>query len=104
MSLRMPRKLQDGFRLETGASAMDVEVLAEKAASLGRAGQRVERILRDLAEADPSDPAHGDLLQQAADAVYGYFIQRELLGFARHDDAIAHYGIPGAVLARLGSR
>ena len=104
MSLRMPGKLQDGFRLETGASVLDVEVLAEKAASLGRAGHRVERILHDLAEVDPSNPAHDDLLKQAADAVYGYFIQRELLGFVRHDDAIAQYGIPGAVLARLGSR
>ncbi len=104
MPLRMPRRLQNGFDLETGASVLDVEVLAEKAASLGRAGQRVERTLHDLTEADPSDPAHGDLLRQAADAVYGYFVQRELLGFVRHDDAIAQYGIPGAVLARLGSR
>lgn len=104
MSLRMPQNFRGGLRLETGESVLDAELLAEKAASLGRAVDGVARALNDLSRIDPADPAREDLLQRAADAVYGYFIQRELIGFFGHDDAIKHYAIPGAVLARLGSK
>ena len=44
------------------------------------------------------------LVKQTADAVWAYFIQRELCGLRRHDDAIREYGIPREVLVRLGAR
>ena len=43
------------------------------------------------------------LLKAAADAVYAYFIQRELCGYRRHDDAIREFAIPREVLVRLGA-
>jgi hypothetical protein len=39
----------------------------------------------------------------AAQAVYAYFIQRELCGLRRHRDVIREYAIPDEVLARLGA-
>ena len=85
----------------TGALALDVELLAEEAAALGRAGRRVEETLAALAAAAEGD--HPARLHEAAEAVHHYFILREMRGFRRHDDAVALYGIPRAVIARLGA-
>ena len=43
-------------------------------------------------------------LKAAADAVWGLFIQRELMGQRNQKPLIEHYGIPKEVLARLGAR
>jgi hypothetical protein len=103
MSLRPPRNLQSHLELETGASVLDAEILAEKAAALGRAGRMVEERLATLRAAGP-DAAHREaLLASAADAVWSFFIQRELCGLRDQQQIIADYAIPGAVLARLGA-
>lgn len=86
-----------------GPPALDVELLAEMAASLGNAGRRVEETLAALAACTGDGDARRARLAEAAEAVQHYFIQRELRGFRRHDDAIAEYRIPPAVLARLGA-
>lgn len=85
----------------TGVVALDLEILGEEAAALGRAGRRVEETLADLAVATPA--MRETALREAAEAVQHYFILRETRGFRRHDDAIAEYGIPRAVIARLGA-
>lgn len=82
-------------------SPLDHEIMGEKAASLGRAGERVQLTLRRLNEGRPE--ARERLLREAAQAVYAYFIQRELCGLRRHADVIREYAIPGEVLARLGA-
>jgi hypothetical protein len=78
-------------------------VLAEKAAGLGRSGRRVENALALLAGCPAEDPERPQRLRDAAEAVYYFFIQRELIGLGDHRPAIAHYGIPREVLARLGA-
>lgn len=103
MSLRLPQNLATGLSVETGASVLDYEIAGEKAAALGRAGEQVEKALKKLRALDRNDQERPAALQSAIDAVYGYFIQRELSGFARHDEAVKHYGIPGEILARLGA-
>lgn len=85
----------------TGALALDLEILAEEASALGRAGRRVEETLAAFAAATP--PERPIRLAEAAEAVHHYFILREMRGFRRHDDAIALYRIPRAVIARLGA-
>lgn len=100
-SLRMPTSFSNQLRLETSASILDAEILAERGAALGRAGHKVERALAAFHAAPPGDP---DAAQDAAEAVYEYFILRELSGFFDHSDAIETYGVPRAVLARLGAR
>lgn len=104
MSLRLPQNLSTELNVETGASVLDAEILAEKAAALGRAGRRVQQRLEALAAFDGPADERLRLILSAADAVYGFFVQRELCGLIKHDDVVAHYGIPGEVLARVGAK
>ena len=104
MSLRPPQNLSTEPNAESGASVLDAEILAEKAAALGRAGRLVERRLRELTAFAGAGQERARLVQSAADAVHGYLVQRELCGLFRHDDVIDHYTIPREVLARVGSK
>ncbi|WP_157017015.1 DUF6665 family protein [Mesorhizobium xinjiangense] len=102
----MAGKPSDGIaKRQEALDALEYDFLAEKAAALGRAGEKMERVLKRLAE---SDEAAGEgaerTLKEAADAVYAYFIQRELCGLRRHDEIIRQYRIPGRVLVRLGAK
>ena len=82
--------------------SLDWEILSERASSMGRAGRRIEAALAAL-DAFHGDPADREpLVREAADAVWSYFVQREMMGFARHDDAIEAYRIPREVLRRVG--
>lgn len=101
MAVRMPSNFDRSGPGE-GGDVLGFEILAEKAASLGRAGERVEVALARLREGGAEE--RGALLKAAADAVHAYFIQRELCGLRRHDAPIREYGIPNAVLARLGAK
>ena len=108
MSLRPPSRYSPsavgGSSVDTGGiNPIDHEIAAEKAASLGRAGERVAMALRQLRENGENAQQRPALVRQAVDAVYAYFIQRELCGLRRHHDAIADYGIPREILARLGA-
>ncbi len=106
MSLRPPQNLSaSSFRVETGANILDAEILSEKAASLGRAGTRVEAALAKLNDARAVEDLGRDaLLKDAADAVWTFFIQREACGLRDQRAIIADMKIPRAVLARLGAR
>lgn len=104
MSLRPPSLL---WKTDPGDGALDLlghEILAEKAAGLGRTGARAESCLVMLRDHQGTDAERELLIKAAADAVYAWFIQRELCGFRRHDAEIKHYSIPKVVLARLGAR
>jgi hypothetical protein len=89
---------------EDGFDALGYEILAEKAASLGRAGRRAESSLAKLRDHSGKGDERRVLVRDAAEAVYAYFIQRELCGFRRHDDIIREFAIPKEVLARLGAK
>ena len=106
MSSRPPHNLSaSNFRLETGASMLDAEILSEKAAALGRAGTRVEAALARLNDPDTvAELGRDALLKVAADAVWAFFIQREVCGFRDQRAIIAEMKIPRAVLVRLGAR
>ncbi|PBC21064.1 MULTISPECIES: DUF6665 family protein [unclassified Mesorhizobium] len=103
MSLRPPSHLAGSSAAEAAFDALGHEVLAEKAAALGRAGQKVEETLAMLRD-NADEELRPKLLKQAAEAVHGYFIQRELCGLRKHDGVIREYDIPRAVLVRLGAR
>ncbi|RWA60778.1 DUF6665 family protein [Mesorhizobium sp.] len=102
MSVRMPSNFGRSGAQESALDLLGHEILAEKAAALGRAGQRVEETLSKLRE-DGEGEHRNRLLKEAAAAVHAYFIQRELCGFRRHDAVIREYDIPRAVLVRLGA-
>lgn len=100
-SVRPPSILSN--RSEQTLNVLEYEFLAEKAAALGRAGDRVGEALGKLNAHQGNGDERRVLLKAVADAVYAYFIQRELCGLRKHDDAIRDYGIPREVLVRLGA-
>ena len=104
MSARLPEKFAVSLAAETSLSAVDQAILAEKASSLGNAGRKVEACLEKLRAEKVGSESRAALVKSTADAVYAYFVQRELCGFRRHDDIIRDYGIPREVLVRLGAK
>ena len=104
MTLRPPAQYATSGKAEALSNLLDYEIAAEKAAALGRAGDRVEKTLARLRLYERGAPERVALLKEAADAVYAYFIQRELCGMRRHHDVIREYAIPNEVLVRLGAK
>ena len=113
MSLVPPYGRSGVSASEAAFDVLGHEVLAEKAAALGRAGEKalacLARLREDCGEgggesAGENAKLRQRLLQEAADAVHAWFIQRELCGLRRHEAAIRDFGIPREVLARLGAR
>lgn len=106
MSLRAPKNLARIVNPSTGLSMVEAEVMAETAASLGHQGRKVEKALAQLQRAhDRKDQAGEEAATRAAaDAVWAYFIQRELCGQRDHRAIIAEMRIPRRVLLRLGQR
>lgn len=102
MSVRMPSNFGRSGAQESALDLLGHEILAEKAAALGRAGQRVDEALAKLRE-NGEGGDRNRLLKEAAEAVHAYFIQRELCGLRKHDAVIREYDIPRAVLVRLGA-
>lgn len=88
-------------RPEAGTAALEHEIAAERANSLGAAEARVIDTLKRLAEGSLDRQL---ALDDARDAVWSYFVQRELIGFRRHSDVIEALGIPGSVLIGLGAK
>jgi len=88
-------------RPEAGTTAIDHEIAAERASSLGASEARVLKTLKALADATTDRDV---ALDDARDAVWSYFVQRELVGFRRHTDVIQELGIPKEVLVGLGAK
>ncbi|UJW87661.1 hypothetical protein IM737_04730 [Devosia sp. SL43] len=87
-------------RPDAGTAAIEHEILAERASSLGAAEQRVVKAIAALAAAVDNREAP---LAEARQVVWQYFVQRELVGFRRHNDVIQELNIPREVLAGLGA-
>jgi len=104
MSLRPPSPFSSATLQDSLQQELDYEVAAEKATSLGHAGRVVAERLNRLSTFQGDKSERVALLKDAAEAVWAYFIQRELCGVRRHDDAIREYGIPREVLVRLGAK
>lgn len=100
MSLRLPQSL--GAAEDRAASAIETAIAAEKAASLGIAGRRLETALRALA-APPGGAQREALVDKAADRAWAFLTQRELCGLLDRVQVIADYAIPKEVIARMGA-
>lgn len=104
MAVRPPQSFSHPST-QTGAGILEYELLSERADALGRHGLKVEKALARLAErtaAGCTGQERETLLDEAADTVWAFFIQREICGLRSQKDAIARYAIPPAVVARLG--
>jgi hypothetical protein len=92
--------------ISTGSAfnVLEYELMSERADALGRHGLKVEKALAALSDlkAEAGPDLRERLLDEAADAVWAFFIQREICGLRDSRDAVRRYGIPKEVLARLG--
>ncbi|MGV3650179.1 MAG: DUF6665 family protein [Devosia sp.] len=100
MSLRDSIELIQAVKPEAGFKAIESEIMAERASSMGAAEAKVKKTVAALAAA--SETERPGALAASRDAVWAYFVQRELCGFRRHADVIRELGIPDAVLLGLG--
>ena len=87
---------------------LDYELREQKARTLGNLDSQVERALAALRAFDAA-PHGADaegrrraLLDQAADRVWAFMIQRELCGFRNWEAVVRDYRIPREVLNRVG--
>ena len=101
-SLRMPQSLTRRLGFETGEAVLRYELLQEQAASLGRQGEKMEKALAALAASDAE--GRSAALKAAADAVWCFFVQREVMGLRDRAAVVAQYAIPREVMNRIGAR
>ncbi|MCD7059966.1 DUF6665 family protein [Pelagibacterium xiamenense] len=99
MTLRDSLDLIKAVNPEGGQAVLEHEILAERASSLNAAEARVQKTMAALHAENGDRPT---LLADAREAVWAYFVQRELVGFRRHQDVIAAFNIPREVLNGLG--
>jgi hypothetical protein len=105
MTVRLPQSLISSFGKDTGLNLLEYELMSERADALGRHGLKVEKAIAALSVlSDPqTTPMRREqLLNDAADVVWAFFIQREICGLRSNRDAIQRYAIPKEVMARLG--
>jgi len=102
-SLRLPQHLSARLGVEASEAAFHHELMEEQASSLGRAGRKVEAALAELSE-HPGGEGRAEVLRAAADAVWSFLVQREVMGLRDRAHVVAQYGVPREVLNRLGVR
>lgn len=92
----------------TGLEGLERELQGERAHALGRVAAGMEKALDALRRFDDeggSDPAERDeLVAVAAERVWFYVVQRESLGWYRHEHALAAYDVPAELILRMGPR
>ena len=106
MSVRPPQSFRQHQQNANGFNVLEYELMSERADALGRHGLKVEAALASLKSwsAERQNAAERErLVNEASDAVWAFFIQREICGLRNNRDAIQRYGIPNEVLARLGA-
>jgi hypothetical protein len=102
-SLRMPQSLVARLKPESGQAVLHYELMEEQAGSLGRVGRKVEVALAALSQ-HPGGDGRAALVKAAADAVWGFLVQREVMGLRDRAAIVAQYDIPREVLVRIGAR
>jgi hypothetical protein len=86
------------------------EVLAEKAGTLSRLLERLEKALDALAAFDEAaaggaEPRRqAELIDAAAEALWHVTIQRELMGLRQQERFMRELGVPARVRIRMGVR
>jgi hypothetical protein len=87
-------------------AAFQYEVAEEQAAALGRMGRKAEAALAALRDHDAQGLGEGraEVLKKAADAVWCFLVQREVMGLRDRAQIVADYQISREVMVRLGIR
>ena len=95
-----------GRRSEHAYQVTLKEIAEEKAASLGRAGRRLEDALAALDALDNpgGDDGRTDLVEEAGEALYFYIVQREACGLFDSAEILRELKVPEEVRRRMGLR
>jgi hypothetical protein len=101
-SIDMLQTLLGRARGEAADGALHGEIAQEQAAALGRMGRKAEAALAALRAHEGEGRA--EVLKKAADAVWCFFVQREVMGLRDRAQIVADYQIPREVMVRLGAR
>jgi hypothetical protein len=101
-SIDMLQTLLGRSRGEAADAALKGEIAQEQAAALGRMGRKAEAALAALR--DHQGEGRAEVLKKAADAVWCFFVQREVMGLRDRAQIVADYQIPREVMVRLGIR
>ena len=101
-SLRLPQSFVQHLRGEGADAALHHEIVEEQAAALGRMGRKAEAALAALRAHEGEGRA--EVLKKAADAVWCFLVQREVMGLRDRAQIVADYQIPREVMVRLGAR
>jgi len=103
MTVRPPSIFAPKQQPDALTSVLDSEMLAEKASALGHHGRLVEKALAALRSCPAEAEERPAIRSAAAQAVWAFFVQRELCGLRDQRDVIRFYDIPQEVLVRLGA-
>lgn len=102
MTLRPPGASSSAPRV----AALDYEIAQEQANALGRLGRALEAALGALASCQIDPDEHGvtraQLVQDAAEALWCFIVQREACGLRDPRPVIRAYRVPAEVYARMG--
>ena len=98
------------FGMDQRAKAFEIEISGEKSSSLGRSGQHLRAALDELqafdSRADDNSEKRGDtrerLLAAAAEALWFYVVQREVIGLNDADYIRQEYRVPDQVWWHMG--
>jgi hypothetical protein len=101
-SLRMPQSFTRSLKGESAEAALRHEMVEERAAALGRMGRKAEMALAALRAHEGEGRAQ--VLKAAADAVWCFLVQREVLGLRDRAAILAQYDVPREVMVRLGAK
>lgn len=106
--VRPPRALRTEWSRAPLEDALNQEVLAEKAGTLSRLLERLDRAMDALeahqASGADEPEARAALLDEAAEALWHVVIQRDLMGLRANERFLRERGVPGAVRLRMGVR
>jgi hypothetical protein len=81
------------------------EIAGEKAASLGRAGRRLEDALARLSALDRAGSTERiEMVEEAGEALYFYIVQREACGLFDSSEIFRELSVPDEVRRRMGLR
>lgn len=107
MTVRPPK--HTGNASAAFVNAIEADVVAEQAASLGRAARRLERALAMLGAFDAGSPlpppemgrprltTRQEMLAEAREALWFLIVQREACGLRNSEDVLAAYRIPAEI-------
>lgn len=90
---------------EKKLAAVESEIAAERAASLGRAERRLKKALEAIRRFDAGElkgKTRERLVSEASEACLGYVVQREMLGLPAAD-VRKDYGVSDEVWNRMGA-